>query len=210
IYCNNHKAWLFLFVGDSGVRAWGCVSQASFCQGSKVNKMEFSKMGLNPVILKALGEMGFTSPTPIQEQSLPLLLQGEDLIGQAQTGTGKTAAFGICMLEKLTQASQHGHSVRALVLAPTRELAVQITAEVQKIGKHLPLRVLAIYGGQDIERQLSPLRSGVDIVVGTQGRILDHLERGSLKLNGVEIAVLDEADRMLDMGFIDDIEKILQ
>jgi len=173
--------------------------------------MGFTKMGLNPSIHKAISEMGFTKPTPIQEQAIPLLLQGEDIIGQAQTGTGKTAAFGICILEKLATAPTSGRKkIRALVLAPTRELAVQITAEVQKIGTHLPVRTLAVYGGQDIEKQLAPLHAGVDIVVGTPGRLLDHIERGTLQLSDVEVVVLDEADRMLDMGFIDDIEKILK
>jgi ATP-dependent RNA helicase DeaD len=159
--------------------------------------------------MQAVTEMGFSKPTPIQEQALPLLLQGEDLIGQAQTGTGKTAAFGICILEKLAQKSHHDRKVHSLILAPTRELAVQITVELQKIGKYMPLKTLAVYGGQEIERQLGPLHSGVDIVVGTPGRLLDHIERGTLKLDAVEVVVLDEADRMLDMGFIDDIEKIL-
>lgn len=172
--------------------------------------MGFTKLGLSPQIQSALTEMGFKTPTPIQQQGIPLLLQGEDLIGQAQTGTGKTAAFGICILERLAldPQSQHG-KVRAIVLAPTRELAVQIAVEVGKIGKNLPLRTVAIYGGQDIEKQISMIRSGVDIVVGTPGRLLDHMERGTLNLSHVEVAVLDEADRMLDMGFIEDIEKIL-
>lgn len=172
--------------------------------------MGFSKLGLNPKIMHALSEMNFSKPTPIQEQSLPLLLQGEDLIGQAQTGTGKTAAFGICILEKLAQRAHSDRKTHSLILAPTRELAVQIAAELQKIGRHLPIKILAVYGGQDIERQLGPLHSGVDIVVGTPGRLLDHIERGTLKLDTVDVVVLDEADRMLDMGFIDDIEKILQ
>jgi ATP-dependent RNA helicase DeaD len=176
----------------------------------EVNRMGFTKLGLSPAIMKALTEMGFTQPTPIQQQGIPLLLQGEDLIGQAQTGTGKTAAFGICILEKLAAKPASEHKVRALILAPTRELAVQITGEIQKIGKHMPVRTLAVYGGQDIEKQLGPLSSGVDIVVGTPGRLLDHIERGTLKLGAVEVVVLDEADRMLDMGFIEDIEKILQ
>ncbi|VVC01238.1 putative ATP-dependent RNA helicase [uncultured archaeon] len=176
-----------------------------------VTEMGFTKLGLSPSIMKALTEMGFSKPTPIQEQGIPLLLQGEDLIGQAQTGTGKTAAFGICILERLAvYPSTDGRKVRALVLAPTRELAVQITGEIQKIGKHLPVRTLAVYGGQDIEKQLGPLHAGVDIVVGTPGRLLDHIERGTLKLENVEVVVLDEADRMLDMGFIEDIEKILK
>lgn len=170
--------------------------------------MGFTKLGLSPQIMSSLKDMGFTTPTPIQQQGIPLLLQGEDLIGQAQTGTGKTAAFGLCILERLLQGQSRG-KVRALVLVPTRELAVQVAGEIGKIGKNLPLRTLAIYGGQDIERQIAPLQSGVDIIVGTPGRLLDHMERRTLDLTHVEVAVLDEADRMLDMGFIEDIEKIL-
>lgn len=172
--------------------------------------MEFGKLGVSPAIMKAITEMGFKEPTPIQEQGIPLLLQGEDIIGQAQTGTGKTAAFGICILERIISKPAQARKVRALVLAPTRELAVQITGEIQKIGKYVDARVLAVYGGQDIEKQLGPLHSGVDVVVGTPGRLLDHIERGTLRLEQVEVVVLDEADRMLDMGFIEDIEKILQ
>ncbi|MCX8195130.1 MAG: DEAD/DEAH box helicase [Candidatus Micrarchaeota archaeon] len=172
--------------------------------------MDFSRLGLNQNILSAVSEMGFTSPTPIQLQALPLLLQGEDLIGQAQTGTGKTAAFAICILERLAANPEARGRVRALILAPTRELAVQIADEIHRIGKYLPFRVLAVYGGQEIEKQLAPLKAGVDIVVGTPGRLLDHIERGTLALDSVEVVVLDEADRMLDMGFIEDIEKILQ
>ncbi|MCX6771126.1 MAG: DEAD/DEAH box helicase [Candidatus Micrarchaeota archaeon] len=171
--------------------------------------MGFTKLGLSHNILGALAAMGFKTPTPIQAQGIPLLLQGEDLVGQAQTGTGKTAAFGICILEKIALAPAKKGKVRALILAPTRELTVQIAGEIGKIGVHSQSRILAVYGGQDIERQIGPLNSGVDIVVGTPGRLLDHIERGTIKLDAVEVVVLDEADRMLDMGFIDDIEKIL-
>jgi ATP-dependent RNA helicase DeaD len=172
--------------------------------------MGFSKLGLSHNILSALTEMGFKTPTPIQQQGIPLLLQGEDLIGQAQTGTGKTAAFGVCIFERLLLDQSKKGKVRALILAPTRELAVQISVELGKIGAHSQLKIAAIYGGQDIERQMSQLRFGTDIVVGTPGRLLDHMERGTLDLSQVEVAVLDEADRMLDMGFVEDIEKILQ
>ncbi len=172
--------------------------------------MGFSKLGLSHNIMRALTDMGFKAPTPIQEQGIPLLLQGEDLIGQAQTGTGKTAAFGICILEKLALSHAKKGKVRALILAPTRELAVQIAGEIGKIGVHCQSRILAVYGGQDIARQMGPLRTGVDIVVGTPGRLMDHMERGTIDLSHVEVVVLDEADRMLDMGFVEDIEKILQ
>ncbi|VVC00482.1 putative ATP-dependent RNA helicase [uncultured archaeon] len=176
--------------------------------------MGFSKMGLDGAIQKALDEMGFKEPTPIQKQGIPLLMQGEDFIGQAQTGTGKTAAFGICILERLF-AGGKGKFVEpsrphAFVIVPTRELAVQVAGELEKIGKYTGCRVTAVYGGTDIERQISHLRQGVDIVVGTPGRIMDHMERGTLHLDKIEVVVLDEADRMLDMGFRDDIEKILQ
>ncbi|MFA6213913.1 MAG: DEAD/DEAH box helicase [Candidatus Micrarchaeia archaeon] len=172
--------------------------------------MGFSKLGLSHNILSALTGMGFKAPTPIQQQGIPLLLQGEDLIGQAQTGTGKTAAFGICILEKLALSPAKKGRVRALILAPTRELAVQISVEIGKIAVHTQARILAVYGGQDIERQIGALRSGTDIIVGTPGRLLDHIERGTVDLSNVEVVVLDEADRMLDMGFVEDIEKILQ
>jgi len=171
--------------------------------------MGFGKLGLSHNIQSALTAMGFKTPTPIQTQGIPLLLQGEDLIGQAQTGTGKTAAFGICILERIALTPAKKGKVRSLILAPTRELAVQIAGEIGKIGVHSQVRILAIYGGQDIERQIGPLNSGVDIVVGTPGRLLDHIERGTIKLDAVEVVVLDEADRMLDMGFVEDIEKIL-
>lgn len=171
--------------------------------------MEFEKLGLDHRVLRALREMGFSAPTPIQKQALPLLLQGEDLIGQAQTGTGKTAAFGICIIEHLLASSHKPGATKALVLAPTRELAVQIAEEIRKIGKYAPFRVIAVFGGQSIEQQISQLQQGADVVVGTPGRLLDHIERKTIQLGGVEIVVLDEADRMLDMGFIDDIEKIL-
>jgi len=178
------------------------------CQGSE--RMGFSKLGLSHNILSALTEMGFKQPTPIQAQGIPLLLQGEDLIGQAQTGTGKTAAFGVCIFERLALEPHKKGKVRALILAPTRELAMQIAVELGKIGAHSQSRILAVYGGQDIEKQIGALRSGVDIVVGTPGRLMDHMERGTIDLSHVEVAVLDEADRMLDMGFVEDIEKILQ
>ncbi len=177
--------------------------------------MEFGELRLNTKIQNAVKEMGFVSPTPIQAQSLPLLLQGEDIIGQAQTGTGKTAAFGILILERLL-GGEHDFDphkrrpISALILTPTRELCMQVRDEISSIGKYTSARILAIYGGQDIGRQLSGLDAGVDVVVGTPGRVIDHLQRGSLDLSRVSIVVLDEADRMLDMGFIEDVEFILQ
>ena len=158
-------------------------------------------------IQKAISDMGYESPTPIQEMTIPPLLSGKDVIGQAQTGTGKTAAFGIPMIER-TDATDL--TVQGLVLCPTRELAVQTAGEIAKLGKYRAgLRTLAIYGGQPYERQLGPLKAGVQVVVGTPGRVMDHLNRGTLDLSKVRFAVLDEADEMLDMGFREDIETIL-
>lgn len=156
---------------------------------------------------RTIGHLGYTEPTPIQEKAIPAILEGKDMIGQAQTGTGKTAAFAIPMLEKLDMNKRH---IQALVLSPTRELAMQTTQAFRRISRHLPgVETLAIYGGQPIERQISMLRRGVQIVVGTPGRIMDHIRRGTLKLDKVNIVVLDEADEMLDMGFRNDIQTIL-
>ncbi|MBE5792215.1 MAG: DEAD/DEAH box helicase [Clostridiales bacterium] len=169
--------------------------------------MENFDFNVSSDILNAVSDMGFASPTPIQALAIPPMLEGKDVIGQAQTGTGKTAAFGIPMVEKVDAADR---SVQAIVVCPTRELAVQTAGEIQKIAKYRPyLRALAVYGGQPIERQLRALSMGVQIVVGTPGRIMDHMNRGTLDLSNVKLAVLDEADEMLDMGFRDDIEAIL-
>ncbi|MBI5598980.1 MAG: DEAD/DEAH box helicase, partial [Deltaproteobacteria bacterium] len=151
--------------------------------------------------------MGFEVPTPIQEKTIPALLTGRDVIGQAQTGTGKTAAFGIPIVERVDRA---GHGVQALILAPTRELAIQAAEEMNKLGKFKRLHALPVYGGTSIERQIKALAKGVHIVVGTPGRVLDHIERKTLSLKGVKVVVLDEADEMLDMGFLDDINRILK
>ncbi|MFH1750917.1 MAG: DEAD/DEAH box helicase [Candidatus Micrarchaeota archaeon] len=167
--------------------------------------MSFENLGLQPGILKAITELGFKEPTDIQREAIPLLLQGSDLIGQARTGTGKTAAFAISILETL-QPKNH---VQALILVPTRELAMQVVAEFEELGKYVPHSTLAIYGGEDIQKQLRRLQKGVQIAVCTPGRLLDHLERKSISLAQVHTVVLDEADRMLDMGFIDDIRRIL-
>jgi ATP-dependent RNA helicase DeaD len=167
----------------------------------------FKDLGLGDKVLKALEDMGFEEPSPIQERTIPLLLQGRDVIGQAQTGTGKTAAFGAPIVERHDLRLR---GVQALVLTPTRELAIQVAEEVAKIGKYARLKTIAIYGGQSIDRQIRSLRYGVDVVIGTPGRILDHLGRGTLKLDQIRTFVLDEADEMLDMGFIEDIEEILK
>ena len=170
-------------------------------------KVRFEDFGLGADTLKAILQMGFEEPTPIQEKTIPVLLTGKDVIGQAQTGTGKTAAFGIPIIEKM---DKHNFRVQALVLAPTRELAIQAAEEMNKFGKVKKLHALPVYGGTSIERQIKALAKGVQVVVGTPGRILDHIERKTLNLKDVKIVVLDEADEMLDMGFVDDITRILK
>ena len=167
----------------------------------------FEGLGVSAPILQALSEVGYEAPTPIQERTIPPMLAGRDLIGQAQTGTGKTAAFAIPILEKLDPALPE---VQALVLAPTRELAIQVAEAVHTYSRHLGrVGVLPVYGGQPIQLQLKRLDRGVHVVVGTPGRVMDHLRRGSLRLDAVRIVVLDEADEMLRMGFIEDVEWIL-
>ncbi len=167
----------------------------------------FADLGLSPPILEALSRKGFEEPTPIQALVIPALLRGErDLIGQAQTGTGKTAAFALPLIERLVPGAGH---VQALVLAPTRELAVQVCEEIVSLRGNPRLSVAPVYGGQAYSEQFRRLKQGVDILVGTPGRILDHLERGSLKLDQASYLILDEADEMLDMGFQEDIEKLL-
>ncbi|HWI50729.1 MAG TPA: DEAD/DEAH box helicase [Symbiobacteriaceae bacterium] len=166
----------------------------------------FSTLGIDPAILKALDAMGFEEPSPIQAQAIPLLLTGRDVIGQAQTGTGKTAAFAIPLLQRVSPDAQRP---QALVLAPTRELALQVAEEVAKIGRHMRVRELAVYGGSPIDRQIRALRAGVQVVIGTPGRVMDHIERGTLKLDQIRMFILDEADEMLDMGFVEDIESIM-
>ncbi len=158
-------------------------------------------------VSRAIEEMGFEEPTPIQRDAIPPMLEGRDVIGQAQTGTGKTAAFGIPLVEKIDPSDRR---VQAIVLSPTRELALQTAGELMKLGKYRRISVLPVYGGTPIERQLRELSRGVQVVIGTPGRVMDHMRRGTLDLSGVKLAVLDEADEMLDMGFRDDIETILQ
>ncbi|MGE5591569.1 MAG: DEAD/DEAH box helicase, partial [Bacillota bacterium] len=166
----------------------------------------FQALGLSEPVLKALIDMGFEEPSPIQLRTIPLLLEGHDVIGQAQTGTGKTAAFGVPLVEHMQPKPR---TVQALVLTPTRELAVQVAEELTRIGKYKHIKTVPIYGGQSIERQIRSLRFGVDIVIGTPGRIIDHIKRGTLHLDQIKTLVLDEADEMLDMGFVEDIEFIL-
>jgi ATP-dependent RNA helicase DeaD len=166
----------------------------------------FNDLPLSKDVLRGIKALGFKKPSPIQAQSIMPLLEGRDVIGQAQTGTGKTAAFGIPMVESIDLSENR---VQGLVLAPTRELAVQIADHISRISRYTGVRVCPIYGGEKISRQIKQLKRGVHIVVGTPGRVIDHLERGTLKLGAVRMVVLDEADRMLDMGFIKDINKIL-
>ncbi|MBD8006765.1 DEAD/DEAH box helicase [Bacillus norwichensis] len=168
---------------------------------------KFSDLNLSPSILKAVNRMGFEEATPIQAKTIPLSMEGKDLIGQAQTGTGKTAAFGIPLIEKI---DPRDYSVQGIIIAPTRELAIQVSEELYKIAIDSRVRVLAVYGGSDIQRQIRALKKGPQIVVGTPGRVLDHIQRRTLKLGNVHTVILDEADEMLNMGFIEDIESILE
>jgi ATP-dependent RNA helicase RhlE len=175
--------------------------------------MSFSQLGLRAEILRALTDQGYETPTPIQSKAIPLVLDGCDLMAAAQTGTGKTAGFTLPILERLSRQGQNlsasRFKPRALILTPTRELAVQVHESVRTYGKHLSLRSAAIYGGVGLGPQAKALRAGMDILVATPGRLLDHCKQRSADLSGIEILVLDEADRMLDMGFLPDIKKIL-
>ncbi|MDR2196299.1 MAG: DEAD/DEAH box helicase, partial [Gallionellaceae bacterium] len=172
--------------------------------------MSFATLGLSEAILRAVSERGYTDPTPIQAQAIPVVLQGRDLMGGAQTGTGKTAGFTLPLLQRLMEKPVSGKArIRALVLTPTRELAAQVEESVREYGKYLPLKSMMMFGGVNINPQIEKLRGRVDILVATPGRLLDHVQQCTVDLSHVEILVLDEADRMLDMGFIRDIKKIL-
>jgi ATP-dependent RNA helicase DeaD len=172
------------------------------------DRTTFSDLGLRPELLSALSALGYEEPTPIQREAIPPLLQGRDLLGNAATGTGKTAAFALPLLQR-TSTDGWGAEPRTLVLVPTRELAMQVSEAIHRYGGGLGARVLPIYGGQPIGRQLQALKRGVDVVVATPGRALDHIGRGTLRLRELKVVVLDEADEMLDMGFADDIDAIL-
>ncbi|HEY1458842.1 MAG TPA: DEAD/DEAH box helicase [Casimicrobiaceae bacterium] len=174
----------------------------------------FDELGLAPEILRAVAEAGYTTPTPIQSQAIPIILSGKDVMGGAQTGTGKTAGFTLPILQKLLpmanmSPSPARHPVRALILTPTRELAIQVEESVKTYAKHTGIRSTVVFGGVDIKQQIPIVRSGIEILVATPGRLLDHIEQKTLNLSQVEIFVLDEADRMLDMGFIPDIKRIM-
>ncbi|NWG30500.1 MAG: DEAD/DEAH box helicase, partial [Rhodocyclaceae bacterium] len=176
--------------------------------------MKFSDLGLAPEILRAVQDAGYLEPTPIQAQAIPAVLAGHDVMGGAQTGTGKTASFTLPLLHKLarhanTSPSPARHPVRALILTPTRELAMQVEESVKTYGKYLPLRSVCIYGGVDMKAQVNALKEGREIVVATPGRLLDLVGQKAVDLRTVQILVLDEADRMLDMGFIPDIKRII-
>lgn len=175
---------------------------------------DFEHFGLDPAIIEAIKALGFVKPTPIQSKAIPVILEGRDVMGAAQTGTGKTAGYGLPMLQKIigkqtTSVSPARHPVRVLVLAPTRELAEQVSENVKSYAEKTLLRVAAAYGGVDIRPQADALRKGVEVLICTPGRLLDHLEQRNVNLSQVEILVLDEADRMLDMGFLPDISRII-
>lgn len=186
------------------------VQHIIFKQQSIKKLMNFTDLNIIQPILKAIDEAGYTSPTEIQSQSIPLVLEGNDLIGCAQTGTGKTASFAIPILQLLHQKPKQGKIIRTLVLTPTRELAVQINDNFTMYGKNLPIKNTVIFGGVSQNAQVNAIRNGVDVLVATPGRLLDLMSQGIIKLNQIEILVLDEADRMLDMGFVNDIKKILK
>ncbi|WP_156506081.1 DEAD/DEAH box helicase, partial [Oleiphilus sp. HI0117] len=169
---------------------------------------QFEQLGLPENILKAVKELGYETPSPIQAQAIPTLLSGKDILGQAQTGTGKTAAFALPLLANI---DANKSETQVLVLAPTRELAIQVAEACQSYAKHMKnFHVLPIYGGQSYSNQLRQLKRGAQVVVGTPGRVMDHMRRGTLKLNTLKTLVLDEADEMLRMGFIDDVEWVLE
>jgi ATP-dependent RNA helicase RhlE len=174
--------------------------------------MSFDQLGLSKPILKAIKEQGYTSPTPIQQKAIPVILEGKDILAGAQTGTGKTAGFTLPLLELLSRKQQQKgkHTPRALILTPTRELAAQVGESVSLYGKHLPFKSTIIFGGVKINPQINQLKKGVDIVIATPGRLLDLITQKAIDLRKIEFLILDEADRMLDMGFINDIKKVLK
>ena len=172
-----------------------------------MDKITFKDLGLSKDVLKGIEMMGYVSPSPIQEKSIPVLLEGKDIIGQAQTGTGKTLAFGSVLLSTI---EKNNKQVQALILSPTRELALQIHEELKRIGKYTDLSIVSVFGGSEIDKQIKNLKRGADIVVGTPGRVQDLMRRKVLKIDHIQWMVLDEADEMLNMGFIEDIENILQ
>ena len=172
--------------------------------------MSFDSLGLSDPLLKAVSDKGYEQPSPIQLKAIPAILSGRDVMAMAQTGTGKTAGFTLPLLQRLSSGSKvQSNQVRALVLTPTRELAAQVAENVQQYGKYLPLKSAVVFGGVKINPQMQKLRSGVDILVATPGRLLDLYKQNALKFDQLEVLILDEADRMLDMGFIRDIKRII-
>ncbi len=173
--------------------------------------MSFETLGLSTELLRALAEQGYSTPTPIQGQAIPVVLAGSDLLAAAQTGTGKTAGFTLPLLQRLMATANEGNrrQIRALVIVPTRELAAQVQESVEDYSRHLPLKSLAIFGGVSMRGQINRIRRGIDVLVATPGRLLDHVGQGTIDLSHIEMLVLDEADRMLDMGFIRDIRRII-
>ncbi|NDY96879.1 DEAD/DEAH box helicase [Wenzhouxiangella limi] len=171
--------------------------------------MSFDSLGLKAELLRAVGEQGYTRPTPIQEKAIPAMLAGRDLMASAQTGTGKTAAFTLPLLQKLSDQTGP-RKLRALILTPTRELAAQVHENLRAYGRHLNLKSLEVFGGVNINPQMDKLRRGIDVLIATPGRLIDHIERGTVRLDGIEMLILDEADRMLDMGFRPAIDRILK
>lgn len=170
--------------------------------------MRFDELDLHGSLLRAVTEMGFEEMTPIQAQAIPVVLSGKDIIGQAQTGTGKTAAFGLPVLQNIDPKKK---TLQAVILCPTRELAIQVSEEMHKFAKFLHgIKIVPIYGGQEIVRQIKALKAGTQIVIGTPGRVMDHMRRKTVKFDDVKIVALDEADEMLNMGFREDIETILR
>src|SRR5690349_8084850 len=174
----------------------------------------FADFGLAPEILRALSDQGYVHPTPIQAQAIPVVLQGRDVMGAAQTGTGKTAGFSLPIIQLLLAHANNSmsparHPVRALVLTPTRELAVQVADNVKAYAQHTPLRSTVVFGGMDMKGQTTILKGGVEIVIATPGRLLDHIEQKNVSLAQVQMLVMDEADRMLDMGFLPDLQRII-
>src|SRR5690349_5219387 len=170
----------------------------------------FASLGLTGPVVAAVAALGYEEPTPIQREAIPVLLSGSDMLGQAATGTGKTAAFALPLLDRLSQAGKASRGqVRGLVLVPTRELAMQVAEALHKYAKGSQLNVVPVYGGAPMDHQIRALRRGAEVVVGTPGRVLDHLRRRTLELSAIQVLVLDEADEMLDMGFAEDIDAIV-
>ncbi len=171
--------------------------------------MDFSQLGLSPAVLRAVQDVGYTEPTPIQREAIPVVLTGRDVLGCAQTGTGKTASFTLPMIEMLSQGRSRARMPRSLILEPTRELATQVSDNFEKYGQHTKLSMALLIGGESMDEQMRVLNRGVDVLIATPGRLLDLYDRGKILLNDVKILVIDEADRMLDMGFIPDVERIV-